>query len=136
MYLFLIILILCLVGYLMLKKNPKTLELNNSYDWSVMRHRVKLNDNLNKQIYDFALQNKFIAKENKYCVIGHSVMELQTALSNLTQNKTYFKRGRKYRPWILEKEQSLNRNKNSSNVIEITNEGYIPDDENEFNYNK
>jgi hypothetical protein len=49
-----------------------------------------------KLVYDFCKENYIIPSENKYVVVGHSVMEIKQALVNITNYRVKYLDG-KYR---------------------------------------
>lgn len=79
------------------------------------------------KIYKLCKEYNFIANENKYVVIGHSLHEIQYALSTATNYSTYFINGRESRKWIKESEIILNKQADKDNLITITIIGYIED---------
>lgn len=78
-----------------------------------------------KLIYDFCKKNYMIPVENKWVVMGHSILEIEQAIKNVTNYSMRFSDG-KYRTHIKEKEKITNANADPKNVISVEIPGYLP----------
>jgi hypothetical protein len=77
-----------------------------------------------KLVYDFCKENYIIPSENKYVVVGHSVMEIKQALVNITNYHIKHLDG-KYRQHVERKENYTNAYSNSESVIAVSVPGYV-----------
>jgi len=78
-----------------------------------------------KLVYDYCNENYLISSETKYVVVGHSVMEIKQALVNLTNYQLKFSDG-KYRKHVTNKENNINLDSNTRNLILVRTPGYLP----------
>jgi len=85
--------------------------------------------------YKFACDNYMTPKSNKYCVIGHSILEIQHALHKVTNYKLKYN-NKKYRPWCSYKEESLNKYSDNNNLIYIDIPSYLNDENKTVNLKK
>ena len=81
--------------------------------------------NFLKIVYDFCKENYIIPSENKYVVVGHSVMEIKEALVNITNYRVKYLDG-KYRRHVTLKEKYMNAHADAENAIIIKVPGYLP----------
>jgi hypothetical protein len=81
--------------------------------------------NFLKIVYDFCKENYIIPSENKYVVVGHSVMEIIQALVNITNYRVKYLDG-KYRQFVARKEKYINAHADAENAIIIKVPGYLP----------
>ena len=79
-------------------------------------------------VYDFCYDNFFIPGENKHVVVGHSVMEIKQALVNITNYKLKYNDG-KYREYVRNKENNINVNADTENIIAVNIPAYLPNSE-------
>jgi hypothetical protein len=79
-------------------------------------------------VYNFCYDNSFITKENKYVVVGHSVMEIQEALVSITNYYLKYSDG-EYRQHVTKKENNVNADANTKKIIAIKVPAYLPKNE-------
>jgi hypothetical protein len=79
-------------------------------------------------VYDFCYDNFFIPGENKHVVVGHSVMEIKQALVNITNYKLKYNDG-KYREYVRNKENNINVNADTENIIAVNIPAYLSNSE-------
>ena len=80
--------------------------------------------NFLKIVYDFCKENYIIPSENKYVVVGHSVMEIKEALVNITNYRVKYLDG-KYRRHVTLKEKYMNAYGDAENAMTINVPGYL-----------
>ena len=77
-----------------------------------------------RMVYNFCRDNSMIPESNKYGVMGHSVMEIEQALQNVTNYQLKYN-NKKYRQWCNYREESLNKYSDKNNLIYIGIPAYL-----------
>lgn len=91
----------------------------------IFNDKNKKDVNFLETVYNFCYENSLIPKENKHVVVGHSVMEIKEALVSITNYYLKYSDG-EYRQHVTKKENNINADANTKNLVTIKVPAYLP----------